>query len=171
LNDISAATLTDFSQPASDKACYQPTLLSVDGRLGRVRYLAYSTALALAFAVVVGLIASILFKINPDYVGLAMVLYLPAMFAAFVIAKRRLNDLDVSGWVSLLMLVPLVNLGLSLWMMFARGSAGANNFGPPPAPNSTRVVVLAWVVTLLACCVTVMVCFIMLAVYTRGFHG
>jgi hypothetical protein len=38
-------------------------------------------------------------------------------------------------------IIPLVGL----YWMFARGTQGANRFGPPPPPNSTGVKILFWI--------------------------
>ena len=158
MSDIAAATLTDFSKPPVQSGRYQPVLLSVEGRLGRVRYFAYSSSVGFVFGVLALLLAFLLMSYGKEYIGFATVVYIPALLAMFVITKRRLNDLDASGWLAALTLIPLVNLGLTLWLMFGRGSEGANSYGPPPVPNSTRVKVLAWAVVLgpfvLACVAT-----------------
>lgn len=51
------------------------------------------------------------------------------MFSVFV---RRLHDLDKSGWLSLLTLVPLVNVIMGIILLFKPGSNEANRFGAPP---------------------------------------
>ena len=56
---------------------------------------------------------------------------------------RRLNDMGKSGWMGLLMLIPLVNIIFAFWLLLGRGDEGANEYGPAPAPNSTGVIVLA----------------------------
>lgn len=49
-----------------------------------------------------------------------------------------------SGWLWLALLVPFVNVVLSLLLLFMPGEQSANRFGPPPPPNSTGVKVLAF---------------------------
>jgi uncharacterized membrane protein YhaH (DUF805 family) len=44
---------------------------------------------------------------------------------------RRLHDQDKSGWLALLMLVPIANIVL-LVFMFLEGTRGPNKFGPDP---------------------------------------
>jgi uncharacterized membrane protein YhaH (DUF805 family) len=44
---------------------------------------------------------------------------------------RRLHDQDKSGWLALLMLVPLANLVIVVFM-FLEGTKGPNRFGPDP---------------------------------------
>lgn len=41
----------------------------------------------------------------------------------------RLHDLDVSGWYSLLFFVPILNIFLGLYLLFAKGTDGANKYG------------------------------------------
>jgi hypothetical protein len=48
---------------------------------------------------------------------------------------RRLNDMTVSGWLILLMFVPLANFVMALAMLFVPGSDGDNRYGPAPTPN------------------------------------
>ena len=50
--------------------------------------------------------------------------------------KRRLNDLDKSGWWQLLYLVPIVNILFALYLLFWPGTKGSNNYGLQPAKNS-----------------------------------
>lgn len=45
---------------------------------------------------------------------------------------KRLHDVDKSGWLILLGLIPLVNIVLGLYMLFADGTVGPNSYGPDP---------------------------------------
>ncbi len=45
---------------------------------------------------------------------------------------KRLHDADKSGWLLLLGLIPLVNIALGLYMLFADGTVGPNRYGPDP---------------------------------------
>jgi len=58
---------------------------------------------------------------------------------------QRCHDFNTSGWLSLLVLVPLVNL--IFW--FIPGTDGPNRYGAPTPPNSTLVVVAACAVPVL----------------------
>ena len=42
---------------------------------------------------------------------------------------KRLHDVDKSGWWALIMLIPLVNLCLGIYLLFAKGTEGSNRFG------------------------------------------
>ena len=41
-------------------------------------------------------------------------------------------------------LIPLVNLLVSIYLIFFPGTDGSNRFGPAPAANSIGVVILGW---------------------------
>jgi hypothetical protein len=58
---------------------------------------------------------------------------------------QRCHDMNMSGWLSLLLIVPLAPL--VFWIV--PGTQGANRFGNPPPPNSTGAVVLALILPVL----------------------
>ena len=119
-------------------------MLSVNGRIGRVRYLGWSMGMMLlamlAYAIAVGAMA-----ISPIVGGILMVpLVIAAVVVAVMIGVQRLHDLGWSGWLWLLNLVPVVGTVFALLMLVVPGTQGANRYGPPPPPNSRGVIVLAW---------------------------
>lgn len=149
-----------YQAPASAPAdpafsTYQPRFLSLSGRIGRLRYLAYCMGLMLITYPVIFIIFSLsgLFTGQAPgpmvFISLAVV-YLALLVFTFGYAVRRLNDLDQSGWLSLLLLIPLVNLIMALVLLFARGTASSNRYGPAPVPNTKGVVVLALIPLLFA---------------------
>ena len=137
-----------------EESTYQPTIFSFNGRLGRMRYLAYGMGIMMLFMFVAGILAAILIPAAGaagDGMGIVSVLLMIAIYGAAIVlavmfGKRRLNDLNRSGWWYLLAIVPIVNLLLSIYMLFFPGSDGPNNFGPAPAPNSVGVLILGWIV-------------------------
>ncbi len=144
-NPYSAPTAT-LSGALADNETYDPKVFAVNGRIGRLRYLAYSMLLSLALMVVLAIGGVLAATVGGDGGGamiaiLVIFIYIPSFAISFIMAKRRLNDLDHSGWMSLLMLVPLVNAILALYLIFAPGTQAANRFGPAPSKNSTLVVV------------------------------
>lgn len=149
-----SATVRDFADTGADQP-YEPRLFSAQGRIGRLRYIAYSFGAQMIALVLAGLGAGLLFPVirnldaSPALAGSLMFLcYAPVLLTLLVMARRRLNDLDQSGWLALLMLLPLINILLSLVLLFWPGSKGANRFGPPPARNGVLVVLFALVVPL-----------------------
>lgn len=126
---------------------YQPKFFALKGRIGRMRYLAYGMVVSvigclLIFPPMIMMIASGE-RASPDHMLLAfrlssLILALPNM----IIMKRRLNDLDHSGWWALLFFVPIVNALLGLYLLFRPGREALNRFGPPPAPNTRGIIFL-----------------------------
>ena len=62
------------------------------------------------------------------FVALINFIYL---YFLFVFSIKRLHDLDRSGWLSLLNLIPIINLFFSAWLSIKVGSEGKNQFGYP----------------------------------------
>ncbi|WPC04657.1 DUF805 domain-containing protein [Pseudomonas benzenivorans] len=118
-------------------------VFTLDGRIGRLRYLAWSLVLTLAFAGVMAVVA-IAASIS-DILGglLAIGVVLGMLVVSVQIGAQRLHDIGWSAWLLLLNLVPIVNSLFWILMLVVPGSTGANRYGPPPPANSLAVRVLA----------------------------
>lgn len=107
--------------------------LRYDGRLNRKPYIFRGLAL---FAVIV--IASLIFS----GIGVAMksnaiamlgsVVSLIAIVPSITLAIRRLHDLDRPTWWLVGMIIPVANFVLGLFLVFAKGTTGPNQYGPDP---------------------------------------
>lgn len=123
---------TDDQMPAN------PPLLSPKGRVGRLRYLAHSTWLQLAAYLVLGGLGFALSMVNELLGALPfLVLLVAVVYINVVFAIKRCHDFNTSGWLSLLLLVPLAPL--VFW--FIPGTKGSNQYGPPPTPNTALIVI------------------------------
>lgn len=126
-------------------------LFGVSGRIGRVRYLAYSVGVNFLIMVVIALLSGTMKTVMGSGGAIISVVL---MFAAYVfmfvysimLAIRRAHDFNVTGWLSVLIFVPLVNL----LFMFVPGTQGNNDFGAPPPPNTTGNIILATVMPIIA---------------------
>ncbi len=120
----------------------QPKVWSASGRIGRLRYLAYMMVGYLMLVFVMGIGSVLLGRqgspvLMTVFFGIGWVFYM----VLFVLSGiQRAHDMDWSGWTVLVTLIPLVGL---IWV-FKAGSAGENQFGAPPPPNTTGVKVGAW---------------------------
>ena len=129
------AQVADVADPGVG---FQPVRLwPPNGRIGRLRLLAYGAGLYVAFLVVssaLGFIAGLTQSPNATLaVGvLAFVVYL---VAATIILIQRSHDMNLSGWWSLAAFIPLVGL---VWI-FKGGTPGTNRWGAPPPPNGLAV--------------------------------
>ncbi len=139
-----------FTDTVSGAATYEPKMLQMNGRIGRLRYLAYSVGLGLLLgAVLVAL--TFLTGGSPAALIAVQVLYVIGSLAVTVIVgRRRLHDLGHSGWPTIGLLIPLVNLFVALWIVFTPGKPDANEYGPPPGPNTTGIKVAALVLPVIA---------------------
>lgn len=118
-------------------------VLTTNGRIGRLRYLAWSLSLILALTAAVILVA-IGYALTPA-IGylLGAVALAGAMIVGVQIGVQRLHDIGWSGWLYLLILVPYLGSVFSLVIMAWPGSAGSNRFGAPAPENTTAVKILA----------------------------
>lgn len=88
----------------------------------------------IGFLVVAGILGS-----SPNAGGAASGLFgilLVALVIASVIDNmamvfRRAHDTGKSGWVWLLLLIPIINLLPFYWLMIEDSQQGANKYGPP----------------------------------------
>lgn len=119
----------------------KPVIFSANGRLGRLRYIAYMWAACVIMFALWQLMTALAILLNRDYINL-----LPFVGCVALVAftARRLSDVNVSPAFTWVQAVPFVNFALYLWLILWPGSAGANGYGPAPAPNSKGVVFLLW---------------------------
>ncbi|MGM3389622.1 DUF805 domain-containing protein [Stutzerimonas stutzeri] len=137
-----------YAPPSADVAGASPEqgalrVFSFNGRIGRLRYLAWSLGLTAA-ACGCALIAALGFALSEVFGGLLLLLVaLAYLVVSFQIGAQRLHDFGWSGWFLFLCFVPFVGSLFPLALLLVPGTQGANRFGPPQPPNSTAVKVLA----------------------------
>ena len=119
---------------------------SVRERIGRIRYAAYSFGVDLICALVYAVLFAAAGSAGPEapVTLLALPVALFTVVMQFIFAIRRLHDMKSTGWLSLLLLVPLLNFVFALVLLFAPGSDGDNRFGPKPPPNHLGLYLLAF---------------------------
>jgi uncharacterized membrane protein YhaH (DUF805 family) len=114
---------------------------SLRGRIGRLRYLAYSFAYVVPIVIVIGGIGGILLH----GVGLSqsrvitIASYILNVSATFVLGVRRTRDMGLPIWAAIFSVIPIVNL----YWLFKGGTPGQNQYGLPPPPNSLGVKIVA----------------------------
>lgn len=145
---VSPASSSPYATPKATVAESLPEfgelkVIGIEGRIGRLRYLAWSLVLILACMPVFGIAAGF-FAASEILGGLLMVIAgIAVAVISIMFGVKRLHDIGWSGWLLLITLVPVVGGVFSLLMFIIPGSTEANRFGPPPPPNSTVVKVLA----------------------------
>jgi uncharacterized membrane protein YhaH (DUF805 family) len=138
-------TANPYSPPRADVEDFQdedvgfsePKVWSARGRIGRLRYMSYTMCGYFAFAII-GMLAALMgAKASaPAMVTIFMVIggigYLAlAIFSAI----QRAHDMDWSGWMIFIAIIPLAGL---IWI-FKAGTEGSNRFGAPPPPNTIGI--------------------------------
>ena len=150
ISDVNPYDAPDASLDNGQEELYQPKIFSFNGRIGRMRYLAYSIGVNfLLMLVMVPLAgASAFMGGDPSTSMIGMlgigIFYVVTIVISVMFAKRRLNDLNRSGWWFLLFIIPIINLILAIYLIFFPGTSGNNNFGAAPAANSVGVLILGW---------------------------
>jgi uncharacterized membrane protein YhaH (DUF805 family) len=152
--DTSFVTLTEIDEGFNNRRFFD-----WHGRVSRVQFLAYSTFNALIALMLVALLFVMIggFQgmvnasnelpmslLGASSMGVAVLFYLQ-----LAVSKRRFNDLNKTGWLALLILVPGVNILVYLYLLAVEGTAGANYYGLPARPASQLKTVLMVLIPLL----------------------
>jgi uncharacterized membrane protein YhaH (DUF805 family)/Tfp pilus assembly major pilin PilA len=115
-------------------------ILSASGRLGRVRYIGYSAGMSVLIMLVAGILAGVGALVDPSVTLIVVGLgYVAMIVVQFLLTIQRSHDMNVTGWLSLIALIPLGVL--VFWLV--PGTQGENTYGKPPPPNTAGVIALA----------------------------
>ncbi len=100
------------------------------GRIARLNYFLDEVVLYIAVLI----FSIIVWHLGLRLIGTLLILiaYIACIFFLLSLTIRRLHDLNWSGWLSLLFLIPLVNLVLALILLFKRGTEWNNKYGSEP---------------------------------------
>ena len=135
----------------------ESSMFTPGGRAGRLRYLSYGIGITIVFAfamaglgMIIGFAAGDSPEASIAMSGLSFVAYAAVTACTFIFIIKRLHDLDWTGWLSILSLIPILNLILGLILVFAPGTSGPNKYGPPPKPENKTVMVIVIIFFLVA---------------------
>ena len=101
------------------------------GRLNRRTYLVGGFLIGIVYYVVLYIVG--LLGHNALTSLLTLVIVLLVMVIGFSMSAKRWHDLGQSGWLSLLLLIPLINFFVWLYLVLAPGKSGSNAYGSQPA--------------------------------------
>jgi uncharacterized membrane protein YhaH (DUF805 family) len=138
------------TRPDSDTTDIRGTIriFSPEGRIGRVRYIAYNVVMGLLSMLAIALLSAagtvLPQSVLSPIAGIVMLIVYGAMFVVgFFFIIQRIHDFDASGWWALLTLFPLVNMFFAFVLLVVPGTRGQNRFGPRPPRNSAVVIIIA----------------------------
>lgn len=129
---------TPVGQLATDDAAFgEIRFFSPDTRIGRLRYLAHGFLLMIGWYILLGIGAALAMGASNIFWLLVALATVGMIVTMVILMIQRLHDLNQSGWMCLLTFVPLLGFFFYLYMLFAPGAKGANNYGLQPPPNKT----------------------------------
>lgn len=100
------------------------------GRIGSLVYLV-GNILSYGGFWLIGKSGKVILKNN--FINVIQIILLLLLFIfIFSVFVRRLHDLGKSGWLTLLIFIPVVNAILGIILLFKPGNREANQYGPPP---------------------------------------
>lgn len=152
-----------FAQTTSSRPPQLPfkdNPFSIHGRFNRMSYLGGYGLIYLVTLVGYLILASFLgsFQLSSDlfnfefYSSLsgasALVVWAFSLFLIYlniVLVVRRLHDLNKSGWMGLLLLIPVVQFFFMIYLLLASGTAGTNQYGPV-RPSTFIEKLMAWLI-------------------------
>ena len=81
-------------------------------------------------------------SIDPETrLGQIQMIYVFATFLPLIVVSvRRLHDANLSGWWTLMLLVPLANLVFFLSFMTRASDPSENRYGPSPKPEAAAAI-------------------------------
>lgn len=110
---------------------------SFDGRSRRSHYWANILCWLAAF-MLIGVAIGIAASMDPGVGPASIVVFLVAtvwtvayMVDVWAMTFRRAHDTGKSGWIALLLFIPIVNLLPLYWLLIQDSDQGPNKYGPP----------------------------------------
>ena len=112
-------------------------IYTTEGRLNRLRYLKYMLLLAIVAGLSTFVMSSMATFLTGDPTGF-LVNAITALWALaagagnVMLMIRRVHDLGKSGWFALIAFIPVFGFIFSIYLFFAPGQVGWNQFGKDP---------------------------------------
>lgn len=112
-------------------------IYTAEGRLNRLRYLKYMVLLALVASLSTFVMSSMATFLTGDPNGFLVkaITFIWAIVAGIgniMLMTRRLHDLNKSGYFVLIALIPVIGFLFSIYLFFAPGQIGWNQYGADP---------------------------------------
>ncbi|MDO8345286.1 MAG: DUF805 domain-containing protein [Cellvibrio sp.] len=128
-----------------DQAVGEISFFSPSSRINRLRYWAHGALFAIGFYAILAVGGGLFAFVSP-WVGVPIMAaaYIGLLVFSVIVMIQRLHDLNKTGWMWLLALVPFANIYLLIILIFFKGTPGRNNYGLQTPPNKTW----HWVVAL-----------------------
>lgn len=99
-------------------------LFNADGRVGRKDWIIWIVGIAIIFGILSWILGD-----RGQWVQL--ILAALAGIAGIFMGIKRLHDLDKTGWLYVLAIIPIVGFFFAIYLIAFKGTAGDNKFGAP----------------------------------------
>ena len=118
----------NYTNVQSSDSSFWKSLFSFNGRIRRTRYwlTMFCTNLLFLPANVAG------DNMSEGVAVFTLLIFIPAVWILLANVVKRCHDLGKSGFFALLMLIPLVNLIVGIYLAFFQGDLNDNEYGPSP---------------------------------------
>lgn len=121
--------------PQAQRAEIKEMFFTMQGRLNRKPFLLRGLGLGI-LSLILSSVMGGLAETSSTVLHLVSLLMLPLILVcaagSLTLIIRRWHDLGKSGWFTLLLLIPLLNFLVMLYLWFVRGTAGPNAYGEDP---------------------------------------
>lgn len=107
---------------------------STEGRINRKKYI-----IGVLPLIAIAIVAAILDEVSGSRVFATYGIFQIAAFfinlwPGIALGVKRLHDRNRNGWLILLAYVPLVNIWITIEVLFLKGAVGENKYGADPIP-------------------------------------
>ena len=121
--------------PQAQRAEIKEMFFTMQGRLNRKPFLLRGLVLGI-LSLILSSVMGGLAETSSTVLHLVSLLMRPLILVcvagSLTLIIRRWHDLGKSGWFTLLLLIPLLNFLVMLYLWFVRGTAGPNAYGEDP---------------------------------------
>ncbi|STZ56486.1 Inner membrane protein yhaH [Moraxella lacunata] len=122
----------------SNELSHEEDYVDTDNRIGRLRYLRSLLANQLIFLLTAFFIIIAILSESSIYDSASGYLILSAIYPCWRIlwqTRKRLHDINLTGWHTLWVLVPYLNFLFIVYLIFKSGDENKNDYGLPSKPN------------------------------------
>lgn len=100
--------------------------LKPNGRFSRMQFFKFYAFPTLGVNLIAGVVTKM--NISSVYIILLLVLFIFLFYLRIIACIRRLHDLNQSGWYSLIIIIPLIDIVMGLILLFAPGKIEGNRW-------------------------------------------
>ena len=111
------------------KEGFKDKFFSFEGRLNRKPFFLRGLALGVVAGILILLVGGTDENASGITLAVTVVIYLICLIGQMALSVRRCHDLNRTGWLALICLVPFLNCILAIYLLFFKGTEGPNRYG------------------------------------------